>query len=106
MQADSFSVTPDRLSWITISSNIQVFSEDGSPIRTVDLPANLNGQGIGSSLWRQDSSGLFFTSVEAYNNNSRSPAQLYALNLSKGDPVQVDTFSSPNFMDFVWVGGH
>jgi hypothetical protein len=105
IQADAFAVTPDRLSWIAIFfSSIQVFSEDGSPIRTANLPAGLNSQGIGSIIWRQDSSGLFFTSVEAYNGNSRSPSQLYALNLTNGDPVLVDTFLAPNLIDFVWVG--
>ncbi len=104
VKADVFSVSPDQLSWITITSNIQVFKEDGSLVRASALPATLPAKEAGSIIWRPDSSGLFFTSIESFNNTTRSPLQLYALSLNTGDSVQVDNFSSPNYVNLIWVG--
>jgi len=94
VQAVNFSVSPDRLKWIAFGANIQIFSDDGSLLRTVDLPAALDPKNISSIIWRPDSSGLFFTYGDPLAANV--PSQLFALELSQGVPVQVDQFSSPS----------
>jgi Tol biopolymer transport system component len=103
VQADKISVSPDRLDWIALTTTIQIFSDDGSPIRTVNLPASLDPKNIGSLIWRPDSSGLFFTYQDAQDQNS--PRQVYALNLAKGDPVQVDLLSPSVPDNYFWVAG-
>ena len=103
IEAANLSVSPDRLKWIAISTNIQIFTEDGSLIRTVDLPANLDPQAIGSIVWRQDSSGLFFTYNEIKDQNSS--LNLYVLDLAKGTTVQVDSLSPSGPENFFWVAG-
>jgi Tol biopolymer transport system component len=103
VQADQISVSPDRLKWIAIAANLQVYSDDGSLIRTVDLPAGLDPQGIGPIIWRQDSSGLFFTYHDLIDQNTT--LQLYFLELAKGNPVQVGTLSSSAPDNFIWVTG-
>ncbi len=104
VQAEKISVSPDRLNWVAIAANFQIFSDDGSLIRTVDLPANLDPKGIGSIIWRQDSSGLFFTYKNSQDQNS--PLGLYVLDLAKGNPVQVDTLSPTGPENFIWVSGN
>jgi WD40-like Beta Propeller Repeat len=103
VQAVNFSVSPDRLKWIAFGANIKIFSDDGSLLRTVDLPAALDPKNISNIIWRPDSSGLFFT----YNDPlaANVPSQLFALELSQGAPVQVDQFSSPLTENFFWVAG-
>jgi hypothetical protein len=104
VKAEKISVSPDRLDWIAIANTIQIFSDDGFLIRAVDLPANLDPKNIGSIIWRQDSSGLFFT----YRNSKdqSSPLGLYVLDLAKGNPTQVDTLSPTSSSNFLWVGGY
>ena len=101
VQAEKISVSPDRLKWIAFSTNIQVFSDDGSLLRTVDLPAGLDSKNVAFILWRPDSSGLFFTDAAPLAPNS--PARLYALDLANGLPTQVDQFLSPPIENFFWV---
>jgi hypothetical protein len=103
VQADQISVSPDRLKWIAIAANLQFYSDDGSMIRTVDLPAGLDPQGIGPIIWRQDSSGLFFTYHDLIDQTTT--LQLYFLELAKGNPVQVGTLSSSAPDNFIWVTG-
>jgi dipeptidyl aminopeptidase/acylaminoacyl peptidase len=103
IQADKFSVSPDRNYWVAITTRLQVFSADGSSIRTVDLPANLTSQEIRAIIWRPDASGLFITCQDPLDFNS--PGQLYAMDLSKGNLEQVDSLSPSQFTGFVWVGG-
>jgi len=102
LQAEKISVSPDRLKWIAfVANNIQVFSDDGSLLRTVDLPANLDSTNIASILWRPDSSGLFFTDAASQAQNS--PTHLYALDLAKGLPIQVDQFLPSLTENFFWI---
>jgi hypothetical protein len=103
VQADDVSVSPDRLEWIAIAANLQVYSDDGSLIRTVDLPAGLDPQGIGSIIWRQDSSSLFFTYHDLIDQSTT--LHLYFLDLAKGNPVLVGTLSSSVPDNFIWVTG-
>lgn len=103
VQAERISVSPDRLDWIAIAGNLQVFSDDGSLIRIVDLPANLDPKNIGTIIWRPDSSGLFFTYKNSQDQSSR--LGLYALDLAKGNPTQVDTLSPTSPSNFLWVSG-
>ena len=103
IQAEIISVSPARLKWIAFGANIQIFSDDGSLLRTVDLPAALDPKNISSIIWRPDSSGLFFTYGDPLAANV--PSQLFALELSQGVPVQVDQFSSPLTENFFWVAG-
>ena len=101
--AEKISVSPDRLEWIAFASNLRIFSEDGSLLRTVDLPADLDPKSLGSIIWRPDSSGLFFTCVNPQAQNSL--LQLYALDLAKGAPVQVDLLSPSIPENYFWVAG-
>jgi dipeptidyl aminopeptidase/acylaminoacyl peptidase len=103
VQAAKLSVSPDRLKWIAFGATIQVFSDDGSLLRTVDLPAGLDPKNIFWIVWRPDSSGLFFTYDDPMSANV--PSHLFALDLAKGSPVQVDQFSPTNTGSFFWVGG-
>jgi hypothetical protein len=103
LQAAKISVSPDRLKWIAFGATIQIFSDDGSLLRTVDLPAGLDPKNIFWIVWRPDSSGLFFTYDDPMSANV--PSRLFALDLSKGSPVQVDQFSPTNTGSFFWVGG-
>jgi hypothetical protein len=103
VKAEKISVSPDRLDWIAITDTIQIFSDDGSLIRTVDLPANLDPKNIGSIIWRKDSSGLFFTYKNSQDQSS--PLGLYVLNMARGNPAQVDTLSLSSSSNFLWVGG-
>ena len=103
VQAEKISVSPDRLDWIAFAANIRIFSEDGTPIRTVALPANLDPKSIGWITWRPDSSGLFFTYNEPQAQNSA--LHFYELNLTKGDPIQVDLLSPSIPENFFWLPG-
>lgn len=103
MQADRISVSPDSLKWIAIGAKIQIFSDNGSLIHTVDLPAHPDLKNIGSIYWQPDSSGLFFTYKDSQKNDGSG--KLYFLELANGDPVQVDSLSPASPENFFWVTG-
>jgi Tol biopolymer transport system component len=104
IRASSFSVSPDRQYLVTFGQKIHILKTDGAPIRNVDFPANMAGQWVWMIIWRPDSSGLFFTYWDSPPGNSNVPKQLYAMDLSTGRSILVDS-SSPalNDKDFVWV---
>jgi WD40-like Beta Propeller Repeat len=102
VQAANYSVSPDRLKWIAFGAAIQIFSQDGTLLRTVDLPAGLDPKSIFWIVWRPDSSGLFFSSADPTASNPSAP--LYALDLSQGPPIPVDQFSPTLNVNFFWVG--
>jgi hypothetical protein len=103
IQADRISVSPDRLVWIAISTSLQVFSDDGSLLRTLDLPTGLDPKSIRSIIWRQNSSGLFFTSPDPRDPNST--LQLYALDLSNGTPLLVGSLRAAVPDNYFWIAG-
>jgi WD40 repeat protein len=103
VQADSYSVSPDRHYWVAISTKLQFFRKDGISLRQVDLPAGLSGQGIYSFVWRPDSSGLFFTYMDP--RASTYTPQLYAVDVLNGGIVPVDTLTPLGPPNFVWVAG-
>jgi Tol biopolymer transport system component len=101
MQAGRIYVSPDRLTWISVSDSIQFFSDDGTLIRTVSLSAGMDPNGIGAITWRPDSSGLFFT--YKYPPAQDPSQQVYLLERDQGNPVEVDMISSSFPDNFTWV---
>jgi hypothetical protein len=102
-QADTFSVSPDRLFWVAITGKFQFFSADGRSIHSFDLPASVTSKGIGTIVWRPDGSGLFFTYQDYLDYNS--PAQLYTVEVSTGIIQLVDVLSPSGLTNYGWVAG-
>ena len=103
VNAEQISVSPDRLKWVAISSEIKLFSDDGSLTSSVALPPGLDPKDIGAIIWRKDSSGLFFTYQALQDQNSA--LDLYMLDLDKGNLMRVGPQSSSSPGDYYWVSG-
>jgi WD40 repeat protein len=108
--AYNFSLSPNGQYFITMSDKLQVFKADGTHIRDIDLPADLEGNANYCScgiIWRPDSSGIFF--YDENFGNSNPPGESYtldAMDLLNGSLRPVDVFSPASVYsispDFIW----
>jgi Tol biopolymer transport system component len=100
--ANSFALSPDKQTLVAIGQKIRILKADGTFLRDVDLPANLVIGDIGTIIWRPDSTGLFFTSLDPQSGFE----QVYAMDLLEGEPHLVDNVFPPagGPGGYVWVG--
>ncbi|HTX90253.1 MAG TPA: hypothetical protein VMC09_03465 [Anaerolineales bacterium] len=109
LQANGFSISPDRQYWITFGDQLGIFKADGTLIRDVPLPAGLAGNPSpflqARIVWRPDSSGIFLVYQDAAPSGASQLTYIFdAMDLLAGDLVRLDTITAQMSPDFAWVG--